>query len=420
MQPEENRFENPDWLDALRETGAEVFDATGLPTPANEDWKYSSLRKYEREGFEPIEIVPEININDLPEKRLDQRLVFVNGIYYPSLSDKIAGIERVNLQSWLRDNPSAVQENLVDVGDLFDMPLKAENTSSIYDGAAFVIDAGVHVEKPIEILYFSTDKGQKVKPKSYLRNLFVLHDGAHLQVLENYEGQGTYAVNHVCDIALQDNAVFKHYRLQNEDVRAYHFCHTRLMQHVKSSYETVTLTRGACFSRHDIQSLLIGREVSCNINGLYMLNGVQHYDTKILADHMEPDGNSNQLYKGILDDEARTVFQGKIHVRRPAQGTDGRQLSNALLLSAAAEIDAKPELEIYADDVQCAHGATSGSLDEEPLFYMQTRGIPEDDARRLLMGSFLSDVIKDIECDNIRSIFQNEIDGRLAAMQGAK
>ncbi len=415
----ETRHENPDWLDALRETGAEVFAATGLPTPANEDWKYSSLRKYEKEGFQISDIIGEIDTNDLPKKLLDKRIVFVNGFFQPRLSDQVEGLKAVSLLDWLSNEPEAVQENLVDVGNLSDMPLKAENTAHIRDGVALVLDAGVHIEKPIEILYLSTTKGVEVKPKYYLRNLFVLHDGAHLNVLENYQGQGTYAVNHVCDIALHENAEFKHYRLQNEDKNAYHFCHTRLMHHARSSYETVTCTRGACFSRHDIQSLLIGAEVSCNINGLYMLNGVQHFDTKILADHMEPNGVSKQLYKGILDDETRAVFQGKVHVRRPAQGTDGRQLSHAVLLSTAAEIDAKPELEIYADDVQCAHGATSGALDEDPLFYMQSRGIPKDQARRLLLGSFLSEVIEDIDCAAIQSIFQAQIDDWLLSHQGA-
>lgn len=418
MQPE-TKHENPDWLEALIETGAEVFETVGLPTPANEDWKYSSLRKYEKEGFQPVAIIPEIGLGDLPEKQLDTRIVFINGVYQPQLSDRIQGLEMVNLEAWLESNPDAVQENLVDVGDLSDMPLKAENTSHIRDGAAFVLNAGVHIGEPVEILYFSAGNTTDIKPKSYLRNLFILHEGAHLTVFENYQGHGTYAANHVTDIAVHEDAVFYHYRLQNEDINAWHFCHMRVMQHARSTYDTVTFTRGACFSRHDIQSLLIGAKVLCNINGLYMLNGVQHYDTKILADHMEPDGISNQLYKGILDDETRAVFQGKIHVRRPAQRTDGRQLNNAILLSDSAEIDAKPELEIYADDVQCAHGATSGALDEEPLFYMQTRGITKEEAKRLLIASYLSDVIKDIPSEKIQSIFQSEIDMWLDQQRGA-
>lgn len=418
MQPE-TKHENPDWLDALIETGAEVFETVGLPTPANEDWKYSSLRKYEKEAFQSVDIIPEISPGDLPEKQLDTRIVFINGVYQPQLSDRIDGLEMVNLEAWLKSNPDAVQENLVDVGDLSDMPLKAENTSHIRDGVAFVLNAGVHIDEPVEILYFSAGNAADAKPKSYLRNLFILHEGAHLTVFENYQGQGTYAANHVTDISVHEDAVFYHYRLQNEDINAWHFCHTRVMQHARSTYDTVTFTRGACFSRHDIQSLLIGAKVLCNINGLYMLNGVQHYDTKILADHMEPDGISNQLYKGILDDETRAVFQGKIHVRRPAQRTDGRQLNNAILLSDSAEIDAKPELEIYADDVQCAHGATSGALDEEPLFYMQTRGIPKEEAKRLLIASYLSDVIKDIPSEKIQSIFQSEIDMWLDQQRGA-
>ena len=398
-----------DWLVALKETGKEVFETTGLPTPAVEDWKYSSLRPYDRMGFEVTYVQPQVDGSDLPERLLPQRLVFVNGMFHVDLSDDIEGLKTVNLAKYLESAPESVQENLVDVGGLSERPLKAFNTAHFRDGVAFVLDAGVTLDQPIEVLYYATDKDLQLKPHVFTRNVFVLNAEAGVQIIENHQGFGAYAAHHVCDVSLHENAEFKHYRLQIETDQAYHFTHTRVMQHENSSYETVTLTSGARFSRHDLECQLIAPKTRCIIKGCTMLNGDQHTDTKILVDHMEPDGVSDQFYKGILDDQSRAVFQGKIHVRRPAQGTDGRQLNNALLLSEQAEINAKPELEIYADDVQCAHGCTSGALDEEPLFYMRSRGLSELAAKRLLMKSFLSDVVADIENDDIRDIYDRYI-----------
>lgn len=410
-QKEQN---NPDWLDALRETGAEVFEKTGLPTPAWEDWKYSNLRHFEREGFVYTNQQPDVDAADLPERLFEgNRIVFINGLYAPKLSDPVEGLDMVSLADYVESGRADLREELTDLGNLSENPMKALNTAHIDDGAVLILSEGTEIEAPLEILYFTTDKGLDVKPQVFARNLFILKGNSSMQVIENYAGNGVYAANHVCEIVLGRQASFKHYRLQAEALTAYHFTSTRLMQSENSNYETVTLTTGARFSRHDVESLLIAPKIQCILNGLYMLNGIQHSDTKILVDHMEPDGVSRQLYKGILDDQTRAVFQGKIHVRRPAQRTDGRQLNHALLLSDKAEIDAKPELEIYADDVQCAHGATAGALDEDPLFYMRSRGIPEAEARRLLMGSFLADVIRDVKDEQILAILQSRIDAWL-------
>ena len=357
--------------------------------------------------------MPKITAADLPEKMLDVRLVFVNGVYSPDLSDDVDGLNFTNLGNYLQQDDVSFRENLLDLGQLGDMPLKAENTAHINDGAVMIVEDNTTIYKPVEILYFTTDKGLDVKPKTFTRNLFVLKDDAKLTVVEHFAGSGDYSANHVTEISLYKGASLYQYRYQNDSKSAWHFAHTRLMQQDNSAFESLTYTAGARFSRHDVQSLLIGQHVSCNINGLYMLSGDQHYDTKILADHMEPDGTSQQLFKGILDDQTRAVFQGKVHVRRPAQRTDGRQLSHALLLSEQAEIDAKPELEIYADDVECAHGALSGALDEAPLFYMQSRGIPKDQARRLLLKSFLAEPLEQISNAHVQEIFMNKLEEAL-------
>ena len=409
-QPMSQTRSDIDWLNALRETGKEVFDKTGLPTPAVEDWKYSSLRPYEKQGFQITLIQPKLGQAELPERLLPQRIVFVNGRYSERHSDDIEGLDAMSIAEYLHKSPESIRENLVDLGDLNEKPLKAFNTAHFRDGVALVLKEGQTIDQPIEILYFSTDKGMQLSPQIFSRNVFVVAANSSVQVIENYQGNGVYASHNVCDVSLGESAVFKHYRIQADTDESYNFTHTRVMQNKASEYETLTLTSGARFSRHDLECQLIAEDVRCIMKGCTMLRGEQHTATKILVDHMEPKGVSDQLYKGILDDQSRSIFQGKIHVRRAAQGTDGRQLNNALLLSEQAEVDAKPELEIYADDVECAHGCTVGALDDEPLFYMRSRGLSEDQAKRLLMRSFLFDTIKDIENDDIRQIFEAKLD----------
>ncbi len=255
-------------------------------------------------------------------------------------------------------------------------------------------------EQPEDIV-FTGAEGQHTQPCLKI----TLEEGAQLTLIERHSGDGAYWKNMVTEITLSPNANLQHIRLQNDNEQA---VHTNLV-HIKvdkdAVYNGFSLNMGAKLSRHEIHAEINGQNSEISFNGLNMLSGEQHGDTTILIEHKAPHCRSNQFYRTLLDDQSHGVFQGKVHVHQEAQKTDGYQLSNALLLSTDAEMDTKPELEIYADDVKCSHGATTGQLDEEPLFYLRQRGLSEAQARLLLVQAFVDEVAEKVENES----FRNEI-----------
>ncbi len=236
----------------------------------------------------------------------------------------------------------------------------------------------------------------------------VLEDGADLTLIERHDGTGSYWKNMVTEIIVGPNAKFNHVRIQNDDVNAVHTNMVRVTVERDGTYKSFALNVGGKMMRHEIYAILNGANIECSFNGLNLANGQQHTDTTILMEHKAPHCRSNQFYRTVLDDSARGVFQGKVHVHKPAQKTDGYQLSNAILLSDKAEMDTKPELEIYADDVKCSHGATTGQLDEEPLFYLRSRGLTDAQARLLLIDAFVDEVVDKIEDEKFKTIIQQQ------------
>lgn len=235
-----------------------------------------------------------------------------------------------------------------------------------------------------------------------------LEQGSEMTLLENHVGIGSYWKNMATTVKLGKNAKLHHIRILEDSRDAVHTNMVNIELDRDAVYEGFTLNAGASLFRHQIHAILNGENINCSFNGINLLNGKQHGDTTILIEHKAPHCQSNQFYRTVLDDEARGVFQGKVHVHKAAQKTDGYQLSNALLLSPKAEMDTKPELEIYADDVKCSHGATTGQLDEEPLFYMRSRGIDLASARMLLIQSFVDEVLEKIEDETIRGNLQEK------------
>ncbi|MGB4058350.1 MAG: Fe-S cluster assembly protein SufD [Alphaproteobacteria bacterium] len=236
----------------------------------------------------------------------------------------------------------------------------------------------------------------------------ILEEGAELTLIERHDGAGAYWKNMTSEITLGANARFHHIRLQEDSPAAIHTNMVRVTLERDSVYDGFSLNTGGKLSRHEIHAILKGVNIECSFNGLNLLNGTQHGDTTILMEHAAPHGRSNQFYRTVLDDEARGVFQGKVHVHRAAQKTDGYQLSNAILLSQKAEMDTKPELEIYADDVKCSHGATTGQLDEEPLFYLRSRGLSDAEARLLLMDAYIGEVAEKIENEGLKDLVKGK------------
>lgn len=258
----------------------------------------------------------------------------------------------------------------------------------------------------------SANDGDYVSPR------LVIHvkDGQEMTVIERHDGRGAYWKNGVTQIALGKNSRLRHYRIFDESGEGAHssFVHVKIARDAR--YEGFSLIEGAGFVRNQIHAEMHGENAYCGLGGVNLLSGTQHGDTTITIEHQAPHGQSRQNYKSVLNDSAHGVFQGKVHVHQIAQKTDGYQLSNALILSPTAEMDTKPELEIYADDVKCSHGATTGKLDEEPLFYLQSRGIPAAQAKALLIEAFCGEALEDV----LDEAVQDEFRGRISAWLNAR
>lgn len=393
----------PDWVQALRATASDSFEATGLPTPAWEDWKYTSLRALDQTVFSrdvslqavPDYVSPFAELNGLNLQMVAGRLVAGADVLPEGL--EILPLKDAWEQDW-------VQHYLAVPGNYADTPMEALNAACLCEGAVFRVKAGTKIETPV--ILSSVHENSKDMQATMPRILIVMEEGADMTLVEHHTGQGRYLTNHVETIVVQKDAVLNHYRWQNEDrEEAYHITTTRLTCFDNAVYDSCTVTTGGRLSRHEIYADLLGTDIKCILNGAYRLKGNQHFDTTIKMGHFEPQSISKQIYKGVMNDQARAVFQGKIHVHRHAQGTDGHQLNHALLLSEQAEVDVKPELEIYADDVKCAHGATAGKLDDKALFYLRSRGIPEKTAQDMLVEGFLGEALEAIAHDGVRQAF---------------
>lgn len=368
----------PEWVQALRTRGFDEFSEQGLPNAKWERWKYTNL---------PAAV-----------KTLD--LAFSEAQI--SLGGDLTHV------SVLADAFESVQEvlELSPAGEdqYEDMSLWALSNAYLRDGVVVDIPENVQLTKPIEITLSGQDDTFTVP-----RFVYRVADNAEATIIEYIDGEGAYWTHSLTHIILGKNAKLHHFRVQESSKEAVLTQKAHIQVDESAEYEAFVLTTGAALSRNQSHAEIIGSESVCSFYGVNMLNGSQLGDTTITIDHAAPNCNSNQAYKTVLDDQARGVFQGKVHVHQIAQKTDGYQLSNALLLSEGAEMDTKPELEIYADDVKCSHGATTGKLDEEPLFYMRARGIPEAQARNLLIQSYVGEVVDYLVDSEFKTLIQNKV-----------
>ncbi|MCG8357959.1 MAG: Fe-S cluster assembly protein SufD [Kiloniellales bacterium] len=403
--------EDPVWLKSLRQDAIDRFAEAGFPTPRAETWKYTNLRPLLKQRFTPsaetdaaisIDTVPSV----LPRESAGPRLVFINGRLRDDLSDHAAlpeGVSLLGLRAALDADPQGIAKLLESETPGSELPLLALNTALMEDGFLLRVARGAVVEKPIEIVFLG---GLAEAPLSYHpRNLIVLEESSQATIVEHHLGRGTAPTfaNSVSDIRVGQNARLRHLKVQEEGRESFHIATLRATVARDADYQSFGLSIGARLSRSEASVRLEGEGAHCRINGAYLQRGVQHCDNTTVIEHLAPHTGCREVFKGVLDDRARGVFQGKIVVHRDAQQVDGHQLSRALLLSDQAEIDAKPELEIYADDVKCSHGATAGDLDHDALFYLRSRGLPEATARNLLIGSFLAEALQEIEDENLQT-----------------
>jgi Fe-S cluster assembly protein SufD len=386
----------------LRRASIERFAALGFPTTKDEDWKYTNLAPFLKKPYQPAAPVDAAIVREqltsAPFADLGcPRLVFVNGRYAPELSTTPAGVTAGSLGEAPFEDDNA---------------LAALNTALFENGAFVRIEDGRVIEQPIHVLYVSSGGGV-----SYPRSLIVAGRDSQANIVEGYLGFGNdaYFTNAVTDLVAGDGAVIVHTKLQTESTEALHYGLLRVRQGASSNITSHNIALGAALARNEINTVLDGEGAECILNGLYLTTGRQHVDNHTTLDHARPHTTSHELYKGILDGKSEGVFHGRIIVRPEAQKTDAIQRNKNLLLSRDAVINTKPQLEIYADDVRCTHGATVGQVDQDAVFYLRSRGIGLEEARSLLTYAFTSDLIEGIQIPAIRNRLAAALFERLAA-----
>ena len=418
---EKSAGQAPAWLSHLREEAATRFETLDFPTTRHEEWKYTNIAPILKVPFRPAaqdtQSVTTESIKSFTFQESQQsQLVFINGVYSSQLSNLSAipsGITACNLAAAPEAHTNVIREHLAAHADYRGEVFTALNTASIGDGAFIYVPQGKIVETPIHLLFISTAPEAGII--SHPRTLIVAGQDAMAMVIESYVSlaDDVCFTNAVTEVVAGANATIDHYRLQEESERGFHIGTTEVHQERGSNYSSCAISLGGEIARHNLNVALNGENISSTINGLYVVTDHQHVDNHTTIDHRQPYSTSHQLYKGILDGKSRAVFSGKIFVREGALLTDARQLNKNLLLSHEATVDTKPQLEIFADDVKCAHGATVGQLEDEELFYLASRGLTAERARALLTYGFAEDVISKIRLESARKQLDEMVLARL-------
>jgi len=368
----------------VRQQAAQRFAQLGWPTPKQEEWKYTNVAPIARVdwklGSAAAPVPPDFRFFE----RAAQELVFVNG----------RGAQR-----------ALGSEHYARYADYMRHPFTALNTANAQDGACIEIPDGTVVDGFIHLLFV----GDGDEVWSHPRNLIVVGRNAHVAIVETYVGRGKYFTNTVTELVAKEGAVVDHTKIECESLEAFHIGTLQIHQERASSVVSRCISIGGALVRNEINVALAGEGASITLDGLFTLGGNQHCDNHTVIDHLYPHCDSVELYKGILDQSARGIFDGRIIVRPDAQKTNSRQTNHNLLLSETAIVDSKPTLEIHNDDVKCNHGSTIGQLDEEALFYLRSRGIGEAEARGLLIHAFASEIVDRMKVEPVRELVRREM-----------
>lgn len=410
-----------DWFSEQRQSALKLFQETGFPRTRQENWKYTDTRPIAKKTFsslesEPVSISTD-EINNIRFKDLDSyELVFVNGVYseeHSNINNLPEAVIIENMATALAKDNDLLAKHLAQYADSNISPFTALNTAFIQHGTYINVPKNTVLKKPITIFYLAKNNGQAFA--SHPRNLIVMGEHSEATLIENYIGldDADYFTNAVTEVSLSASAILKHYKIQQESLNAYHIGNLNVMQDKDSRLESNSVSLGGSLVRNDIHGQLAAEGAEIIMNGLYMTNDRQHVDNHTRVDHLKPNTHSSENYRGVLNGRSRAVFNGKVVVHPKAQKIEAYQDNANLLLSDDAEIDTKPELEIYADDVKCSHGATVGQLDENAMFYLQSRAIDEDTARSLLTFAFADEVIRDISFSPVRNRLEYLIVGQL-------
>jgi Fe-S cluster assembly protein SufD len=408
----------PAWLRETRRSALAVFEEIGYPTMKDEDWHFTNVAPIGEKIFGQASKGAPVSDDVVARFGHGQdwhAIVFVNGRLSSGIANLPQGITIESLGSAIARDSDVLQRHFAKLATPESGSFTALNAALSTDGVVLRISADAVVEKPVHLLFIadSAAEGSAV----HTRNLVLAERHSQCTIIESYVtiGADTYFTNAVTEVFVDEGARLGHYKLQNESRNAFHVGTIQVHQARNSRYESFSFAMGARLSRTNVYTTLAGDAAEAVLNGLYMVDGSQHVDHQTRIEHVAPNCPSHELYKGILDGNSHGVFNGKVYVHPAAQKTDGKQSNNNLLLSDGARIDTKPQLEIFADDVKCTHGATVGRLDEIALFYMRSRGIGPSQARRLLTYAFAADVLEKIELEPLREALEAQVLERFTA-----
>jgi Fe-S cluster assembly protein SufD len=396
------------WFNQLRANAVDRAGTLKVPTTRDEEWRFTDISPLAKLSFQPLRGVSTVKTADVERFYLDEaavRLVFVDGAYMPQFSTspnraKELGLVVTDLSTAIATHGVAIEPHLGRHAGFEHNLFTALNTAFLHDGALVVVPRETAAREPVHVLFIAT----RPEAASHPRCLLIAESGSSVTLVEDYVTlhEGAYVTNAVAEIALGDNAEVNHIRVQRDSINAFHIANCAVSLAHASRYRSVSVALGARISRYDLNVLLAAEGAECAIDGLALITERQLADTHSCIDHAVPDCTSRQLHKCIVDGAAHAVFNGKIIVRPGAQRTDSTQSSRNLLLSGKTRVDTKPQLEIFADDVKCAHGATVGQLASEELFYLKSRGLSEVMARNLLTYAFGAEIIDRISIASLK------------------
>ena len=423
----------PRWLQDLRERAAVIFSSLGFPTVRDEEWRFTSVAPITAGDFalaKPDSSITPGQVDGFLYGSARQRVVVVNGHFSPELS-RVGGLPRglrsgslaTAIAGELQADAEFVQRYLGQLADFRNRSFAALNTAYLQDGAYIYVPDGVILDEPIQVLFVSSKAGS-APSVTYPRCLIVLGDGSQARIVESYVGgDGACFSNAVTEVFVGENAVLDHYKVEQESFSAFHIGSMHVHAARNATFSSHSFSLGGRFVRNDVLATLDGEGAEVTLNGLYLADGERLVDNHTTIDHARPHCPSHEVYKGILGGHARAVFNGKIIVRPDAQKTDAKQTNRALLLSDDALINTKPQLEIFADDVKCTHGAAIGQLDDDAIFYLRARGLTFFEARDMLIHAFAGEILERVQIEPLKqgleAVLYEQLARDLAEIDGA-
>ncbi len=402
---------------AVREEALQALTQLEFPTLRDEYWKYTRVASILKGNYslkeESIDAVPQEFL--IPDYAVN-RMVFINGFYQPALSEILdtEGVEIITTDQARIEQYDVIDNHFGKYANHQEHIFTALNTAFNHTGAFVHVKKNVQLAHPVHIINLTTGDGVAMQP----RNLFVAEQGSEATVLHSFSAHNTQEafVNGVSEISVAENAKLNYFIIQQQSEKTQHIQTTQVRQHANSRFSTATITVGGKLVRNNLNIDVDGENCETHLNGVYLTDGSMHVDNHTVVDHLKPHCESNENYKGILSGKSTGVFNGKVFVRQDAQKINAFQNNQNILLTDDADINSKPELEIYADDVKCSHGSTTGELDEEGMFYLQSRGVNPTESKKMLINAFADEALDVIEQEEIRDFIEQIIALRCEAL----